>query len=285
MEEAVARETAAFLREADERPFCAWASFVNPHPPLFPPDEFHDLFEGRAIPLRGDLATGGEGLLPVHAERRVKQGLDQLGADELLGITRAYYASLAWTDHCVGRVLDELERAGRADDTLVIYTSDHGEMLGQHGLLKKLTFYEGAVRVPLVLRWPGVVRPGTLAPVVQHVDLVPTLLELLGAGPYDGEDPLPGRSLTPLLVAGEDPGREDLAIAELAGGGELHWMLRDGRHKLAWYGQHGHALYDLREDPGETRDLSGDEEGARLVEELTARFDQATAGTTWRIPR
>jgi len=285
MEAAVAREAAAFAAEPDERPFCAWASFVNPHPPLFPPDEFHDLFEGRALPLRGRLDVDEPGLLAFHAERREKQGLAALSAADLLGITRAYYASLAWTDHCIGQLLEALERAGLRDDTIVVYTSDHGDMLGEHGLLKKWAFYEGAVRVPLLVRWPGRVAPRAIERVVQHIDLVPTLLEQLGLPLPDGVDAPAGRSLVPLLAGGDDPGRRDLAISELAGRDELHWMVRDGTYKYVWHGADGQGLFDLAEDPGETRNLAGDPEQAARIEELAARFDEATARTTWNVRR
>ena len=284
MEEAVAREASQFLAEKDARPFFCWASFVNPHPPLFPPDEFHALFEGRELPLRGDLRTADPGLLDFHAARREKQGLAALPPGALLNVTRAYYASLAWTDHCVGELLEGLERAGHADDTLVVYTSDHGEMLGQHGLLKKWAFYEAAVRVPLVVRWPGAIER-TVERVVQHVDLVPTLIEALGLESGASPDPLPGRSLAPLVATGEDPQRMDLALAELAGGDELHWMLRDERYKFMHHGSDGRALFDLREDPGELRNLAGDEGQTERIAEIEARFRARTAGTTWNVRR
>ena len=283
MEEAVAREAAGFALEEDPRPFFAWASFVNPHPPLFPPDAFHALFEGVDLPLRGRLDQVEEGLLAFHAERRAKHGLEALPEGALLGITRAYYASLAWTDHCVGRLLEALDEAGLGRDTLVIYTSDHGEMLGQHGLLKKWAFYEAAVKVPLLVRWPGRFEPRTVRRVVQHVDLVPTLLETLGLDA--GADPLPGRSLVPLLTRGADPERTDLAVAELAGRDELHWMTREGRYKYVWHGEADQALFDLQEDPGELRNLAAAPDQAERIAALVEAFDAHTAATTWNVRR
>ena len=283
MEEAVAREAAAFAARGGE-PFFIWASFVNPHPPLFPPDEFHALFEGRDLVLRGSLEQDEPGLLPFLAQRRANQGLGELDGGALLGITRSYYASLAWTDHCIGELLAALDRAGQTGDTLVIYTSDHGELLGQHGLLKKQVFYEGAVRVPCLLRWPGRIEPRTIADVVQHIDLVPTLIEQLDLDAPAAPVP-PGRSLGPLLAGGSDPSRPGLAIAELAGRDELHWMACDGRFKYAWHGREGQALFDLGLDPGETRNLAGDPEHAARAAELAARFEEATAGTVWNVRR
>jgi choline-sulfatase len=287
MEEAVAREAAEFALggAGPAQPFFIWASFVNPHPPLFPPDAFHDLYVGRDLPLRGRLDAPDPGWPAFVRERQAKQGRAEFESpDALLGITRAYYASLAWTDHCIGELLGALERAGLTENTIVVYTSDHGEMLGEHCLLKKMTFYEGAVRVPCLLRWPGRVGPRTVPRVLQHVDLAPTLLEALGvAAPKDAR--LAGRSLVPFLTGERDPDWAELAAAELLDRDRLHWMVRDERYKLVWHGAEDVALFDLVLDPGETRNLAGEGGQAARLDELRSRFDELTAGTDWNVGR
>jgi choline-sulfatase len=157
-------------------------------------------------------------------------------------------------------------------------------MLGEHGLLKKMTFYEGAVRVPCLLRWPGRVGPRTVPRVLQHVDLAPTLLEALGVAAPEGAR-LAGRSLVPYLCGERDPDWPELAASELLDRDRLHWMVRDGRYKLVWHGAEDAALYDLALDPHETRNLAGESAGAARVAELRSRFEQLTAGTEWRVGR
>jgi len=280
MEQAVAREAGDYIATGDGRPFFVWASFVNPHSPLFPPDRFYDLYLDRALPPFGAMTGSQPGLLGVHAWRRRRQGLDRVTDEQLQNIMRAYYASLAWTDHCIGELLASLDAAGRGRDTLVIYTSDHGEMLGQHGLLKKWVFYEAAVRVPLLMRWPGRIRPELHRRVVQHVDLTATLIELAGATVSGGEG-MVGRSMTDLL-----DGRgswDDVALSELPGGGDLHWMIRDGSYKYSWHGAGGVALYDLDRDPTEEHNLAWDASSSRRVAELHARFEELTADTVWNV--
>ena len=282
MEDAVAREAAEFVSRERERPFFAWASFVNPHPPLFPPDEFRALFEGRDLPLLGSLGSEQPGLLPFHRKVRERQAILGVTDGQLLNITRAYYASLAWTDHCIGRTLEALEASGASENTIVVYTSDHGEMLGQHGLLKKMNFFEGSTRVPLMLRWPGRFAPAVHARVAQHVDLTRTLHDLLDVPPLS-ERPA-GRSMSAFLSASTGGGSwDDIAVAELSGGDALHWMIRSGRHKYVWHDRGGAALYDLEDDPLEERELASLPERAELVQDLRALFERTTAETEWNV--
>jgi choline-sulfatase len=280
MEEAVAREAGEYVARDDDRPFFVWASFVNPHSPLFPPDAFYDLYAGRELPIFRSMTQDEPGLLGIHAWRRRRQGLDRVDDEQLQNITRAYYACLAWTDHCVGQLVDSLDAAGRRRDTIVIYTSDHGEMLGQHGLLKKWAFYEAAARVPLLVRWPGRIRPAVHRRVVQHIDLTATVLDWAGASMTGGEG-VSGRSMADLLRGRGD--WDDLAIAELPGDGFLAWMVREGPHKYMWHGSGGVGLYDLAEDPNEERNLAWHASSAERVDALRARFDEVTGRTVWNV--
>ena len=155
MEEAVTSATLAFLEGIPKgRPFFAIASYLAPHPPLFPPQEFLERFlEAPVVVDRSYRAQASE--LPRDLRRRRKgQRIPRLRDEEADNIVRAYLASLAWTDWCVGRLLAGLEALGLDRDTVVVYTSDHGELLGQHGLFGKRAFYEGAARVPLLIRDP-----------------------------------------------------------------------------------------------------------------------------------
>ena len=174
-------------------------------------------------------------------------------------------------------MLDALDLSG---DTLVVYTSDHGEMLGQHGLFGKFTLYEGATRVPLVLRWPGHVPAGhRVERVVEHIDLVRTILELVGVPVPDHVE---GRSLTPLLADAADADWEDFAVSEMYNGranfaeaprGSIGLMLREERFKFVAYSPTERALFDLAEDPEERRNLARDPAFTGRVEAMHGRLE------------
>ena len=176
-------------------------------------------------------------------------------------------------DDQVGRVLDTLEESGQAQDTLVIFTSDHGETLGDHGLIRKgCRFYEGLVRVPLILRWPGRVESGSVAgDLVELTDLAPTLLAAAG-------QPVPpwmqGRSLLD-GSAGREAVRSEYFDAIDGPDGSYATMYRTRTHKLVVY--HGHGLgelYDLEADPDEFENRWDEPAAAGIKSELLLRsFD------------
>jgi arylsulfatase A-like enzyme len=167
-----------------------------------------------------------------------------------------YWAQIELIDKNVGRMLEALERTGQRDNTVVIFTSDHGEMAGDHGLRKKgCRFYEGLVRVPLILSWPGRFQKGLCSDaLVELLDITPTLLEL-------ADLPVPaimqGRSLLPILTGKAAPGRHrDFVRCEyyevLQGPRSYATMLRTRDHKLVVYhGLDWGELFDLRQDPHE----------------------------------
>ncbi|MCC6169290.1 MAG: sulfatase-like hydrolase/transferase, partial [Caldilineaceae bacterium] len=185
-------------------------------------------------------------------------------------------------DDQVGRMLDALEETGQRDNTVVIFMSDHGEMLGDHGLIQKgCRFYEGLVRVPLVWSWPGRFPAGLVSDaLVELTDIAPTLLELAG-------QPVPiemqGRSLLPILRGAAPPGHHrDAVRCEYYDALDLPdhsfgTMLRDARYKLVVY--HGHSLgelYDLQNDPHEFTNLWDDPDFAALKCDLLQRsFDDS----------
>jgi arylsulfatase A-like enzyme len=194
----------------------------------------------------------------------------------------AYYAMIKLIDDQVGHILDALEETGQRDNTVVIFMSDHGEMLGDHGLIQKgCRFYEGLVRVPLIWSWPGHFPAGMVSnALVELTDIAPTLLELAGA-PVPAE--LQGRSLLPILAGAASPDHHhEFVRCEYYDALDLPdhsfgTMLRDARYKLVVY--HGHGLgelYDLATDPDEFNDLWDDPVYAALKCELLQRsYDAA----------
>jgi arylsulfatase A-like enzyme len=173
----------------------------------------------------------------------------------------AYYAQIELLDDQVGRLLDALEASGERENTVVVFTSDHGEMLGDHGLrLKGCRFYDGAVRVPLIISWPGHFVQGVVSEaLVELVDVMPTLLEAAG---LVVPEHVQGRSLRPILAGDAAPDRHrDFVRCEyhdaiVQPDGSHANMIFDGRYKLVVY--HGHGvgeLYDQQEDPYEFHNL------------------------------
>lgn len=189
---------------------------------------------------------------------------------------RDYLACVASVDRNLGRVLDWLDRAGLRDSTLVIYTSDQGFFLGDHGWYDKRFIYEESIRMPFVARWPGVVRPGTrVARMALNVDFAPTFLDAAGlASPADVQ----GRSLVPLLH-GEPPADWRTAMyyrfyhTGHAQAVEPHWGVRTERHKLIYFNRaDAWELFDLERDPRELKNIYADRAYAPVVAQLKAEL-------------
>lgn len=245
---------------APGQPWLFSVNVFDPHPPFDPPQAYRDHYPTAAMPgphfQESDLAAQAK-LAGIDFQTPARRP-DSFNA---CGLQAAYWAMVELIDANVGRLLAALERTGQADNTLVIFMSDHGEALGDHGLLMKgCRFYEGLVRVPLLLRWPGKIRAGLRRDaLVELTDLAPTLLELAGL-------PVPaamqGRSLWPLLTGQTDRHRDLVRCeyyAALPPGQSRATMMRDQRHKLVVYhGTELGELFDLEEDPWEFHNLWDD---------------------------
>ncbi len=300
MEEAVTSATLEFLAGIPKgRPFFAIASYLAPHPPLFPPEEFLERFrEAPVVVDRSYRAQASD--LPRDLRRRRKgQRIPRLQDEQADNIARAYLASLAWTDWCVGRLIDGVEALGLHRDTVVVYTSDHGELLGQHGLFGKRAFYEGAARVPLLVRDPRLgSRSRNLPRVVSHLDLAATF----GAWAGISLAGLPGRDLRALLdpdasAPWVDEARlescDGLGLPEPAGlqqpegpqpPSAMSWALRRDQWKYLAHGSGEVELYDVLEDPGELRNLARDPGQAAVVRQCAERLREDSPAT-WSFHR
>ncbi len=201
-----------------------------------------------------------------------------------------YWAGCDQIDATVGTVLDALERTGQRENTIVIFTSDHGELLGDHGVYTKGPFlYDPTIRVPLIVSWPGHVPQGVRAPgLVELGDLAPTVLDAAGLPRHPG---MQTRSLWPVLTgqAPADRIREDVYCEYYNSNPDkppvFLTMVRTERHKLV--AAHGHAvseLYDLQEDPGETRNLWNEPAGAGIKAEMLERLCDRMARTADPLP-
>jgi choline-sulfatase len=256
------RKLLDLARSPDRRPFFLVASFTHPHDPW----ELHPRYWGRYDPAA--IAPPSVGLIPreqadPHSLRlRDMAGIDDvaLSAEQVRRARHGYYAGISYVDERIGEVLGALRETGFAEDTIVVFTADHGEMLGERGLWYKMAFFEPAARVPLIVRAPGR-APGRVSDPVSLLDVAPSLLDWCGmpAGDMDGER-LDGPAHD---VVGE-------YLAE--GVNSPLVMLRRGRHKYLWCADDPALCFDLRDDP---RELTGVEPPEELRAEVARRWDMA----------
>lgn len=252
----VADETIRLLETRDRtRPFFLMASFVRPHPPLDAPASYYERYERRELrePARGDwddlAATERDGMVPnsVHGCRDAT-----LRHEAMAG----YYAAVTHVDHQVGRLISALKRDGSFNDTIIVFLADHGEMLFDHSLWRKLLPYEGSARIPLFF------RVGThlaKAPahrsqsVVELMDVMPTLLDLCGIEAPEGVD---GSSLAGDILRAEELERPYVHGEHAFTPEQSHHYVVTPRDKYVWFSQTGREQYfDLSEDRSEAHDL------------------------------
>lgn len=264
-----------------ERPFFLAVGFFRPHTPfLAPKDPYFDRYPVEDMPL-ADHRPEDDETVPAAALASRKREEEKLTDELSREAIQAYYASISFMDAQVGRVLDSLERHGLADNTIVVFASDHGYHLGEHGLWKKQSLFEESARVPLVIATPGTDRAGAVAEApVALLDLYPTLTELCGV---DAPANLQGQSLVPLLNDPTATGRGWALTQMVRGGGRgksaplTGYSLRTERWRYSEWneGERGRLLYDHDADPKERRNLAGDPAQADTVAELSARLREA----------
>jgi choline-sulfatase len=281
-EVAAAAERSLFghIRSGDERPFCYVVSFSHPHDPFTIPRTWWDLYRDEDIPMPH---TGYEDASLHPHERRLRVVCAMNGVkiteDRVRAARRAYYGAISYVDDHISRLITLLDETGRLGHTIIIVTSDHGEMLGERGAWYKMSFYEGAARVPLVVRAPALFPPGRVPVPVSTMDLLPTLVGLAHDGDLSGlVGPLDGQSLLPHLSGAPD---RDEAVAEYLAEGAIApiVMIRRGRHKFIHSPADPDQLFDLLCDPHERASLAADPATAGLAgefrREIAARWDLA----------
>ncbi|NHA67261.1 sulfatase-like hydrolase/transferase [Phycicoccus flavus] len=278
----VGNETVDFLTRSrrTDRPFFFVANFFDPHHGFGAPVEYVERYHAESLsrPTTYDGELDSKPDIQAEASKRSyaghAKGFLEYSDEEVQDVRAAYYAMVTLVDDEVGRILDTLEGQGLAENTIVVFTSDHGEMLGDHQLMLKGPFmYDCAVRVPLLVRWPGVTEAGRrVEELVQWVDLGPTFLDAAGVDVPVGYQ---GRSLRPLLAGEDDAGWRDWALCTYRDSGHAYdpavhvTMLRHGTLKyVVHHGDPATArtrdgeLYDLATDPDELTNLWHDPEHA-----------------------
>lgn len=246
-------------RQADGRPFCLVASFIHPHDPYTIRPEFWSMYDPAEIDLPA--VTAKDAPSDPHSERlRRAIGMNDPAPtpDQVRNARRAYYGAVSYLDGQVGALLQALAETGQAENTVVIFTSDHGDMLGERGLWYKMSWFEHSARVPLIVSFPAAFSGRRVANAVSHVDVLPTLVDLAtGGGRYDHPTSLEGRSLLPEL-SGNGGGDEAIGEYFAEGTGAPLLMIRRGARKFVTCDGDPDQLYALDADPRELRNLAGD---------------------------
>jgi arylsulfatase A-like enzyme len=294
-DDVVGDQALTFLRERPkDRPFCLLYQFKSPHRSWMPaarfesafadvpipiPRTFEDRLQGRPEALRqAEMAIAD---MPDFRDRGVPESLsrEERKRKNLEALVKNYYRVLLSVDENLGRVLDYLDKEGLVKSTVVVYTSDNGFFLGEHGLFDKRLMYEPSIRVPLLVRFPRRARAGLAdrTHMVLNVDVAPTLLELAGVHAPAG---LHGRSFVPLLEGKEAPWR-DAILYEYYEYPAEHCVrknrgVRTDRYKLIHFYEQPEEweLYDLATDPDETVNLAPRKDQAARVRELKAKLEE-----------
>jgi arylsulfatase A-like enzyme len=284
-------ETRAALRQFRQtgKPFFLFSSFFKPHAPHTVPEPYDSMYDRVEIPLPRRVTLDDIRKLPLPVQKQILRGKPQyeMDRDRLQWIWRSYYGGVSMFDREVGSILEGVD----LDNTIVVVTTDHGDQLLEHGLEGKNVFFEASVRVPFLISWPGRIQPGKRDELIEMVDVLPTLLELCGLTAVKS---VQGRSFAPLITgAGGYKPREfvfaENVIPEVITSGSLNMyykpgegvggilhpdakMLRTRRYKFNYYVGHGGELYDLGNDPGETRNLYADASHQSTVREMKDRL-------------
>jgi choline-sulfatase len=278
-EAALARldDVARRRREGDAQPFALTVGFMLPHAPYVAAPEDHARFVDRVPgPRLPPPAPGAEH--PWLAWWRADRGIQEVDEADSRRARAAYYALTLQLDRQIGRVLDRLHDQGLAENTLVVYASDHGDQIGERGLWWKHTFYDDSVKVPLILSWPGRLPEGQRrAAVVNLMDVTATILDAAGAPALPAAN---GRSFWRLAQDASTPWL-DLTLSEYCTDATPYWtggmavqqrMLRLGRWKLVYYHGYPCQLFDLDADPDELQDRAGDPAHASVRDALLERL-------------
>ena len=269
-----------FLKETanDERPFFLTIQMGPPHDPYLAPEKYMEMYDPEKITLRPnfDGNTSERPLTPVPYGDSVP-GRKEIGA---------YYAMITAVDEQIGRILGELDDLGLAENTIVLVSSDHGDMLGSHGKRLKRKPWEESILIPGIVRYPAAVPPGRVTDAIfTQVDFAPTLLSLCGIGVPDD---MQGSDLSAVILGKSELGL-DSAFFQIfgpfyAGGAEFSWRgVRTQRYMYARRESEPWVLYDLEKDPYELNNLANDPGSAEIREELEGKLSEwmEKTGDSW----
>ena len=271
-----------FIRERSRRdaaePYFLLASLHHPHDPFHVTQELWDLYEGAPIEVPEPWDGVPRSVLDQWCdEAHGSAEVDLADSDNMRALRRAYYGLVTYVDRKLGQILEALDETGQASETVVIFTSDHGDMLGERGMVQKRCFYEWSARVPLIVTFPdGRYEGARVDTPVSLMDIAPTLLDLTNVDVRERTD-MDAETLLTLL---DGTARGDRVVFSEYHAEKVHapaFMVRRGDHKYVYIHGHGTQLFDLATDPSERHDLSGLPESTAIQTDLhgllVERFD------------
>ncbi|MBB6462631.1 sulfatase family protein [Flammeovirga kamogawensis] len=290
IDDILANRTVASIKNAtaQDKPFMITTSFIWPHDPNFVPDPYYGLFNPDSLQM--PLTKLPETKFDKSWSRRMVKGYGDEGLREFL---RIYYGAVKYLDDRVGRILGELEAQGVLDETLIIFTADHGDMMGEHGMVWKVneSFYDDIAAIPFMIRYPKLIKPGVSDIPVSLVDIKPTILSFTDT---EYKEDVAGIDIIPFLTGEKDKslapkysfcerikphpkgGREVLETAKGA------FMVRGEQYKLVMYPDGDSFFYDLKNDPGESKNIINDSKFNKQILELENALQNWLDETGWK---
>jgi choline-sulfatase len=246
-------------------PWTLMCSFVCPHPPHIAPPEFYERYERMNFPMP-KMSDPDVPLHPwIHLMQRTRNHEDFLTPQTKKVLMNSYYGCVSYLDSNIGKVLAALDEAGLRDNTLIVYTTDHGENLGARRLWGKNNMYEESAAIPMIVAGPGVPEGKVSTTPVTLIDIGPTVLEAIGHAETAKQEKLPGQSLIQLAKAPADPERVAFSEYYAAGADRASFMIRKGKYKFITYVDYEPELFDLDQDPEETHNLAQEPAYAEVV--------------------
>ncbi|MFP4107275.1 MAG: sulfatase [Phycisphaerae bacterium] len=303
--------TSQYIRDNKDNPFICYVNFLEPHMPFYSCRD--DQYDPADVDLPENfkrletLSVANHKLQAAMYEAKGFAGEELATEEDWRRLIARYWGMCSLVDTHVGRILDTLDECGLADNTIIVFTSDHGDMMSSHGLLGKGQMFEESVRVPLLIRTPGQSQQNMVDDPTSQIDVVPTLLDLLGESQPEH---LQGRSLKPILAQQqENPDRDvfiewnsdkpgldslpeyakgvvELEQASLSVQDEQRTVVTTDNWKFTWSRIGEHELYDLNSDPLEQNNLAGDPAQAGRIADLQKRIEawQQRTGDTLQLP-
>ena len=260
-------------------------SFIHPHDPYATRQKYWDLYEGVDIPLPSVSRPSQQDAHNARLEKAIALDAVNISEQDIVNARRAYYGNVSYIDEWVGRLRSTLDECGMGDDTTIIFTSDHGDMLGEFGLWYKMSFREWSNRIPMIVHQPQRFNARQVTAPVAQVDVLPTLVDIAaeasGAEKPLPIDPLHGRSLVP-LCDGDASGDPDTCVSEYLaeGTGAPMLMIRRAQYKYISCRTDPEQFFDLDQDPDELKNLQNHEQLEAFRREAADYWDAATLRET-----
>ncbi len=259
-------------REPNDKPWCAFVSFTYPHYPFCAPAEFVNLYDPATVPLPVGWEEIDWDMHPAIQVKRDKMGLGGgFSEEEVRWVTAVYFGMISFMDAQVGKVLDALEASPYANNTRIVYSTDHGDMLGEHGMWFKGTMHEGSAGIPMILAGPGVPQGHSCATPVNLIDVYPTAVESVGADYTKADNTIPGKNL---VTIANEPDQERTTYSEYHALAKTSstFMMRTAQYKLIEHVGYTPQLFDMLADPEEMHDLAEDPAHAETLAALQAEM-------------